>query len=73
MARIGLYGLALSAALVLAPESPLLAAENYKVGESVEVLFLNSWLPAKVLEVNKRGLVRGIRVRRHHEDRSVPA
>ncbi|MBM4090114.1 MAG: hypothetical protein FJ276_11945 [Planctomycetes bacterium] len=34
------------------------AADAYKPGDSVEVFFLGSWLPAEVLEVGKQGQVR---------------
>jgi hypothetical protein len=30
---------------------------DYKEGEEIEVFFLNEWLPAKVVDVNKQGLV----------------
>ncbi len=30
---------------------------DYKEGEEIEVFFLNEWRPAKVLDVNKQGLV----------------
>lgn len=42
--------------LVLSMSLAALGAD-YKEGEEIEVFFLNEWLPAKVVEVNKQGLV----------------
>ena len=36
---------------------PARAADDYKVGDLIEVFFLNSWTPAVVIETDKRGNV----------------
>ena len=49
-------GAALAAVLSLAP-LPAVAADDYKPGDLIEVLFLNKWSPAIVIEVDRRGNV----------------
>jgi hypothetical protein len=44
--------------LVLGWESKLgLSQESFKIGESVEVFFLNQWIPGTVVDKNKKGAV----------------
>jgi hypothetical protein len=46
-----------AAALGLAPSERVLAADDYKKGDAIEVFHLREWRPATVIEVDKRGNV----------------
>lgn len=54
--RVTLFGAILSSMTGGGASAP--AAEKYEVGEKIEVFFLNSWIPAEVVETNSKGMVR---------------
>jgi len=56
ISSLGAAGTVLAVCLWLAPSSST-AADDYQPGDLIEVLFLNKWTPAVVIETDKRGNV----------------